>query len=622
MKNKHIIYINESQIITLLPFINEDFYGNMKDGKMYMGWKPDEMGAQKENDVTYPEMTQYKRNEISPNDFIMRPFFARLPKSKIDCYNLYKLSSGKEITHPIKKNKTYEGVAVVWDQNEWNQFINQSVDYAKTLISHAMSNAGVQKIAYITFPPSSSDFNKMFCNKLAQVCGGQVLEGYFEKTFEKAQIDKNLAKALGCDANDIEFLQKLRAKWEFEEDTIKQRIAIRNEINNMNSAAQDILDCGTDEKLQLNNKVSTAKNGEFYHLKDKRNGSDRKFRKNSNYGQMANGVFINIGKGVIIPGKRKNAIPSGYAQVMLSNGKTVLMPQESFNISLKLAQYMGNIQGNKTKYDTNLTNIATQKEKNLAIYGNISKNNEENNVNNNIADAVKHGKDLTYNKNTSEIGQYHPEIKKLGEYARHVLTGLFSINPAVLAEIKNDEVTKQTEALVVWDDNMAGGGTMDSICYIAEQEKWRVIIPLTLGTMPITQGTSIADASKARDRNKRAELKGFGSAQISQKNLYSNGRTDSIMHNVNPEYLANNYDNEAEINNSDVEYSGRTGMRPVSYFRGINGIKYDINKDYTVDDILKIAADNGISMHPKGAQSVLNKINLQKDKVKKYYNQR
>lgn len=89
--------------------------------------------------------------------------------------------------------------------------------------------------------------------------------------------------------------------------------------------------------------------------------------------------------------------------------------------------------------------------------------------------AHMRGRDGTYNKNTGEVKDW--QIKTIDDRDRKVIEGMFEINPQYL-ELKSK---LQGKSIILFDDNISSGATLDDLCCVLKMYGVANIIPLTLG---------------------------------------------------------------------------------------------------------------------------------------------
>lgn len=90
------------------------------------------------------------------------------------------------------------------------------------------------------------------------------------------------------------------------------------------------------------------------------------------------------------------------------------------------------------------------------------------------------GKDPTIDKETGEVRNW--QIKSLDDKWRSAIEGIFTINPLY----QQYQYKLQGKTVLVFDDNISSGATMDDVCLALKKLGVGKIIPITLGVIPST----------------------------------------------------------------------------------------------------------------------------------------
>ena len=89
----------------------------------------------------------------------------------------------------------------------------------------------------------------------------------------------------------------------------------------------------------------------------------------------------------------------------------------------------------------------------------------------------KRGRDSTLDKESGNVKDW--QIKSLDDKHRRVLEGIFQINPKYL-ELRTQ---LQGKSIVLFDDNISSGATLDDLCLVLKMYGVANIIPITLGVI-------------------------------------------------------------------------------------------------------------------------------------------
>lgn len=274
-----------------------------------------------------------------------------LPKSDIDSINLYKIVSmdiSKALKHPEKMDINY-------DEQSMESFYKRTALYIKRVI-------GSRPIDIVTYPQSSSDFNKKMVSYLLRLYpqsqGIKIVPNLLTKNPRNVYVNTEIAKSIGLTDDEIHSLQKRVEGWKQDED-----------------------------------------------LRDLR----RKIQELEDY-------IIGVKTG------RKRGRP---------------------------------------------TKEFTDKEKLLSTYKDQ------------IPLLRKRGRDSTVDKN-GNVKEF--QIKSLDDRDRRSIEGLFEINPSMNG-IQQKLAGKN---VIVFDDNISSGATLDDICLILKRYGVNSVIPITLALIPKT----------------------------------------------------------------------------------------------------------------------------------------
>ena len=282
-----------------------------------------------------------------------------LPKSNVMSYNLYDIKNmdvNKALKHGIDTQKRN----VIRDDRTMEQFINRSV----MLIKHIIGNNTVD---IITFPQSSSKFNREMTSKLIQMFpkseGIRLQPELLVKNVRNIFVNVDVARQIGLNDEQIHRIQTKVDKWKRDED-------IRD----------------------VRRKIET--------LKDE--------------------------------------------------------------IETMLAQ-RGNKRGR-------LPNEITQRKHQIDLY------------NQDISQLRKGqmGKDPTIDKATGKVKNW--QIKSIDDKERRSIEGIFELNP----QYKNIQYKLNGKHIVIFDDNLSSGATLDDVCLALKNLGVASVMPFTLGVIAPT----------------------------------------------------------------------------------------------------------------------------------------
>lgn len=311
--------------------------------------------------------TDISSTEIFSDDKKFKYYEVLLPKSGIMSYNLYKISDmriSKALKHP-QQFKDIEKRDIDFDSID--KFMKRTSLYIKAILKD-------NPVDIITYPQSSSDFNKDMVNYLMQRYsdspGIKCIPDLMTKNIRNVYVNYTVAKELGLDDNEINQLRHDIENWQADADVYELRVRID----------------------ELNDSIAYA-----------------------------------IGK-----------------------------------------------RGRPTK------EVANKKE--------LIKNLEEQIK---ILRKGRRGKDKT---KTADGRAKNFEIKSIEDKRRRSLEGLFGINPK-LRGIQQDLKGKH---IVIFDDNISSGATLDDICLELQKYDVASILPITLAIIPKTVYGGQHDSLKDR----------------------------------------------------------------------------------------------------------------------------
>ena len=90
------------------------------------------------------------------------------------------------------------------------------------------------------------------------------------------------------------------------------------------------------------------------------------------------------------------------------------------------------------------------------------------------------GRDRTKDAKTGKAKDW--EIKSLSDKRRRAIEGIFELNP----KYKAIQYKFKGKHVVIFDDNLSSGATLDDVCLALQQLGVAEIIPITIGTIPTT----------------------------------------------------------------------------------------------------------------------------------------
>lgn len=89
------------------------------------------------------------------------------------------------------------------------------------------------------------------------------------------------------------------------------------------------------------------------------------------------------------------------------------------------------------------------------------------------------GRDSTYNKKTNKTKEW--QIKSIPDKQRRAIEGIFEINP----KYRDIQYKLKGKSVVVFDDNISSGATLDDVCLALQKLGVKEIMPFTLGVIPV-----------------------------------------------------------------------------------------------------------------------------------------
>lgn len=96
------------------------------------------------------------------------------------------------------------------------------------------------------------------------------------------------------------------------------------------------------------------------------------------------------------------------------------------------------------------------------------------------------------------------EIKSIEDRRRRSIEGLFEINP----NLRGIQQSLKDKNIIIFDDNISSGATLDDICLELEKYKVKSILPITLAILPKTVYGGKHDSLKDREGGGSGEVKG------------------------------------------------------------------------------------------------------------------
>ena len=476
------------QIASRVP---KDFF-KQTDQEINIDWDSGKDNKGKKSDAN--DTTKYNNAEedIDEKDLTMHPTVVKMPMSKIDCYNLYKMNTTE--LQQVIKHKTWgvNGRKVNFDETK---FINASVEYAQDLINNVAGRLKYNamrygedeniEVGYITYPSSSSDFNDKFVNKLhTYFPNTKIVKDCFLKRRSGIGIDYEVAKYLNCDALDIALLEGFIADADAKDKTIQLREQVEGLVD----------------------KISNDLNGHIY-----------------NYTTKNDYIPYTKNKKTIAFNKDSNEIEN-FDEI----------DEKEMQTLNKLTELMLNINREYGNLENAYNEIEKRRQENVRNkkYANLKHDNETF-----LSTQTKYTTTLDNTLNDRSVWQ----IKKQSEYARRILRNLFMLDDNKWIEMEKD---KENKIVVIFDDNLAGGATMDNVCYTLIERNWKYIIPLTLAVMPISTGVDIKSAAKQSERDKYSEkslLKQMKDNRVEKRLSYDYADGETV-HNINKVFFDKDYD--------------------------------------------------------------------------------
>ena len=117
-----------------------------------------------------------------------------------------------------------------------------------------------------------------------------------------------------------------------------------------------------------------------------------------------------------------------------------------------------------------LPSTITQKQQQIDLYNQDIKN---------LRKGQK-GKDPTIDKETGQVKNW--QIKSIDDKERRSIEGIFELNPIY----KNIQYKLQSKHIIIFDDNLSSGATLDDVCLALQSLGVASIMPFTLGVIAPT----------------------------------------------------------------------------------------------------------------------------------------
>lgn len=282
-----------------------------------------------------------------------------LPKSNVMSYNLYDIKN-MDVNKALKHGTDVKKRNVMRDESTMQQFINRSV----LLIKHIIGNHPVD---IITYPQSSSLFNKEITGKLLQMYpnsdGIKLQPELLVKNVRNIYVNVDAARKAGLNDEQIYRLQNKVNKWKRDED-IRD---VRRKIDELTQEVQSML-------------------------------AQR--------------------------GNKRGRLPGAI----------------------------------------------TQKQQQIDLYNQDIKNLRKGQI----------GKDPTIDKDTGKVKNW--QIKSIDDKERRSIEGIFELNPIY----KNMQYKLKGKHIIIFDDNLSSGATLDDVCLSLQSLGVASIMPFTLGVIAPT----------------------------------------------------------------------------------------------------------------------------------------
>ena len=418
----------------------------------------------------------------------IRPIVFRLPKSGLDCYGLYRMRD-PDLPHALKHDEYGKSGKINWKNGAKERFLAYSANRLAEIVHRVASRfspdngkriglpdgvgkSGVRKsgaglpIGYVVYPESSSDFNRKFCRMLAgQLAGAKVVDGYFLKSKSGIALDEDTAQLLNLDGNEITFLRGWILSLDAQDDVAKTRKEIRS-----------LLDRIAPEERKIRGR-------DYYQYTSKTNDqirNDTGFR--SDVGVFVDSTF-----------KQRNVSAPKKIVFRRKSQQTIGTVSKGFyEVAEMLASKQSLLRQKYDEFERDMRKVESGR--GLAIRS-FNGGRELIGKNDDLATGqFLRSLDRTVDEHGNVVGPKW-EIKKFGDVWRRCLENLFTVRDSV-----GMERDKRNKALVVFDDNVSGGTTMDQLCESARRAGWRYVIPTTILFMPVTPAVDPLGGTRNRNR--------------------------------------------------------------------------------------------------------------------------
>ena len=467
----------------------------------------------------------------------------KLMRSGLTVYGMTLIDS-KEVNQMIKHGWTDKF------KNMEAFFEYQAKFAGKAMITICKRNGiEMSDICYIAYPSSSSSFNETFCHKYLKptlVENGapssiEILDKQIIKNYN-ITINQDLARELGCDKVDVYNLEMFAQELHDAADVFTIRQTINNELKRVINAI---------------NKNDVNQYYQYTSLNNRKEKEDKSYHTD-------NGMYMTNADKEAWKKSRSNGVERDV-KLKKGNSKKDYSVEENFYATAeKLMKNKALIEQYYSKQHKAEAAAAVQQR--VAGYGDIDYGKDDEKgystkwMDKQVANSEANVDNLASGANW--------EIKKFDEVCRHVLNDLFRLDHEF------DNVDK-SKAIVVFDDNVAGGATLDSICETLVAS-WggneKLVIPITLSFMHVTESVDGIGAKQgARDAN--SEL------SISKRNKLSKGfvdvssRTGNLTGDTITAGVNTTTDAKKDIfSGTDQKKESAPSTKPYTY----NGKKYTI----------------------------------------------
>ena len=450
----------------------------------------------------------------------LRPTVLRLKKTGLDCYGLFQMTDlffQKALkrflwreSNPDKTKREFEDEAEVSFAGQSREAFMD--DAAKELVRvlrsvwlHMNRQLGKKRVElkYIVYPQSGASFNREFSNMMAKHFASygintQVVPDYFTKSKTGITIDEHLAKLMGMDGDEITELQYFIAETEAKHDLFGTRKEIEDQIDRVLAPEE--------EKLG-------GKNFYQYTSKTDRQMEDEKKRSYfSGNDEFFDRKSVESKIGMKNGGRGKESVEVKYTGHGQNLEDEINLNSSFVRTTEILKKAMNTVKQKYGSFEKLLQKIERGRDKNIKKFngGKLwSTNPQRLNHTVKTLDHMldKEGRlDTVKDKEGVYTGKEHNwEIKTFADPARKALTKLFSLDKEAI----DIEREKNNSAIVIFDDDVAGGGTFEDVCKTAVEYGWRHIIPCTLMYMRVSDGTNVKAASIGSARKKGMHQRGM-----------------------------------------------------------------------------------------------------------------